>query len=292
MKKGILITGANGQLGNALRLLSDDFRGFEWHFTDKDELDITNLSDVESYFNKHKIDYIINCAAYTAVDKAESDAQMAELLNAKAVEYLVLASNLQQSRLIHISTDYVFGGTHFLPLTEELPTQPESAYGLSKLNGELFAQKSQRAIIIRTSWLYSEFGHNFVKTIQKYATERGTLNVVFDQVGTPTYASDLAKAIMIIINTIDISTDFNQYGNYHFANEGVASWYDFAVEICKMSDIKADILPVLSDAFPTPAKRPSYSVLDKQKIKTTFGIRIPYWKDSLKLCIEKMSANI
>ena len=284
MKK-ILVTGAKGQLGSELQVLSKNYTQYQFVFTDVDELDITNLDTLKDFFLTNSIDYIFNCAAYTAVDKAEEEKDLANVLNHQAVEYLLLASEKQQSKFIQISTDYVFGGVHNLPLHEDLPTNPESVYGLSKLKGEQVALESKRAIVVRTSWLYSSIGHNFVKTIRKYGQERKELTVVFDQIGTPTYARDLAKALLDILDYSEQNNSFEK-GIYHFANEGVLSWYDFAKEICELSNINIDILPVLSNKFPTPAKRPAYSVLDKNKIKQTFGLKIPYWKESLKECVE------
>jgi dTDP-4-dehydrorhamnose reductase len=286
--KQILVTGSQGQLGSELNVLSKAYSDYQFFFYDKEDLDITRLESLEAFFNNNAIDYIINCAAYTAVDKAEEQPDLAHLLNAKAVENLLKASDKSKSKLFQISTDYVFGGFHNLPLSEDMPTQAESAYGNSKLAGEIIAQDSKRAIIIRTSWLYSSFGHNFVKTIQKFAKERHQLKVVYDQIGTPTYAADLAKVIMDIIEQSEQQQEFKQ-GIYHYANEGVISWYDFAIEICKQSQINVEILPVLSEAFPTPAKRPAYSVLDKSKLKNTFGIKVPYWSDSLAKCIDLLS---
>ncbi len=283
--KSILVTGSEGQLGQEINQIKNQYPDFQFFMHDRD-LDITDLNALNNFFKSNKIDYIINCAAYTAVDKAESEIDKANLLNGTAIENLLKASSEQASKLIQISTDYVFGGFQNKPIEENEPTAPESAYGSSKLAGEMHAQKSQRAIIIRTSWLYSSFGHNFVKTIRKYGQERGDLKVVFDQVGTPTYAGDLAKAILDII----VFSENNGFKSdvFHYANEGVVSWFDFAWEICRISGIEAQIHPVLSEAFPTPAKRPVYSVLNKSKIRNTFGIDIPYWKDSLKVCIDKL----
>lgn len=281
--KQILVTGSNGQLGSELQFLSENYQ-YQFIFTDVADLDITDLSALKSFFVKNEIDYIINCAAYTAVDKAEEEREFSNLLNYKAVANLLEASEEKQSKLFQISTDYVFGGMHNTPLREDLETHPESAYGESKLRGEQVAMESERSLIIRTSWLYSSYGNNFVKTIRKYAQEREQLSVVFDQVGTPTYARDLAQAILDIIDLSEKENLFKS-GIYHYANEGVLSWYDFALEISQLSKIKVDIYPVLSEQFPTPAKRPAFSVLDKHKIKTTFGLSIPYWKDSLKKCI-------
>ncbi len=283
MKK-ILITGSNGQLGSELQFLSKEYTQYKFFFTDVKDLDITDFQELKSFFAKNPIDYIINCAAYTAVDKAEEEKEFSDLLNHKAVANLLDTSKKNNTKLFQISTDYVFGGLHNTPLLEDLETHPESSYGLSKLKGEEVANKSGRSIIIRTSWLYSSFGNNFVKTIRKYGQEREELSVVFDQIGTPTYARDLAKSILDIINFSETKKEFKS-GIYHYANEGVLSWFDFAYEICQLSKIKVNILPVLSDQFPTPAKRPAYSVLDKHKIKTTFELSIPYWSDSLKKCI-------
>ncbi len=286
MNKTVLVTGAYGQLGSEIAQIKDSYPNFNFFFYDKDDLDITNLEALKNFFAHQAIDYIVNCAAYTAVDKAESEPELAELLNATAVDLLLKASEKQNSKLIQISTDYVFGGLRNTPISEDEALSPESIYGKTKLKGETFAASSGRAIIIRTAWLYSSFGHNFVKTIQKYGREKGELKVVFDQVGTPTYAGDLAKAILDIL----VFSEQNEFksGVYHYANEGVVSWYDFAREICLQSNIQASILPVLSEAFPTPAKRPAYSVLNKQKIKNTFDIHIPYWSESLKVCIDKL----
>ena len=288
--KTILVTGSKGQLGSELRAISKASVQYQFIFTDVDELDITTFSALEKFFEVTSVDYIINCAAYTAVDKAEEEKELADLLNHQAVRNLIKASEKNKSKLFQISTDYVFGGMHNLPLKENLETVPESVYGLSKLKGEAVALESGRAIIIRTSWLYSSYGHNFVKTIRKYGKERDELKVVFDQIGTPTYAKDLAQTIIDIVNSSEEKSEFNN-GIYHFANEGVLSWYDFAKEICEISNIKVNITPVLSEEFPTPAKRPAYSVLDKQKIKTAFGIEIPYWKESLKECIKILDNN-
>ncbi len=286
MTSKILVTGSNGQLGSEIKELSSMYPQLSFDFLDVADLDITDRAMVEQYFDSHPIDYIINCAAYTAVDKAETETDLANKINAEAVRNLLSGSEKHQSKLLHISTDYVFGGIHNTPIDESTATNPESAYGLSKLKGEILASDSGRAIIIRTAWLYSRFGQNFVKTIRKYAKERDSLSVVYDQIGTPTYAADLAKAILDIISKVSDNSAVFQAGIYHYANEGVLSWYDFAIEICNMSQIKTPILPVLSHQYPTPAKRPAYSVLDKQKIKNTFDIKIPYWKDSLRTCID------
>ncbi len=287
--KTILVTGSKGQLVSELKAISKAYGQYQFIFTDVEELDITTFSALEKFFETTSVDYVINCAAYTAVDKAEEEKELADLLNHQAIGNLIKASEKNKSKIFQISTDYVFGGMHNLPLKENLETVPESVYGLSKLKGEVVALESGRAIIIRTSWLYSSYGNNFVKTIRKYGKERDELKVVFDQIGTPTYARNLAQTIIEMINFSEKSK-FNN-GIYHFANEGVLSWYDFAKEICEISDIKVNITPVLSEQFPMPAKRPAYSVLDKDKIKTTFGIAIPYWKESLKECIHILDEN-
>ena len=282
----ILVTGANGQLGNEMRIVS---KGSSDHyiFTDVDELDITNFEAVSKCVNENNINIIVNCAGYTNVEKAEDDEATAELLNATAVEYLAKACKNNDATLIHISTDYVFGGNEGnTPRKENEPVNPTGAYGRTKLHGEQAIWKVEcNYLIIRTAWLYSEFGNNFVKTMRKLTSERDKLNVVFDQIGTPTYAFDLANVIFKIIEErrYDELT-----GIYHFSNEGVISWYDFAKEICELSGNSCDIQPCHSDEFPSKVKRPSYSVLDKTKIKNSLNITIPHWKESLKKCISKL----
>lgn len=283
MKK-ILVTGGNGQLGNELRLVAESFPPFECIFTDISELDICNSEAVNAFVEKNEIDAIINCAAYTAVDKAENEEQKAFEINSKAPGYLAQAIEKRGGTLIQISTDYVFPGNACEPISEDCPTQPVSAYGRTKLAGEDAARQAcKNTVIIRTAWLYSKFGHNFVKTMIKLGREKESLGVVFDQVGTPTYAHDLAQAIMQILAKGTVP------GIYNFTNEGVTSWYDFTVMIHKYAGIKScKVLPIHTADFPTPAKRPHYSVLDKTKIKDTFGINIPYWTDSVKECVEAL----
>ena len=285
----ILVTGANGQLGNEMRIVSKNSSN-RYFFTDVEELDICDKRAVDDFVKKEKIQVVVNCAAYTNVDKAEDEPEFAEKLNATAVGYLAQACKDNDATLIHISTDYVFGGNKGnTPRTEEETTNPTGAYGRSKLHGEQAIEKvGCKHIIIRTAWLYSEFGNNFVKTMRKLTAERNSLKVVFDQVGTPTYALDLANVIFKIIE--ERKTD-ELKGIYHFTDEGVMSWYDFAKEICELSCNKCDIQPCHSDEFPSKAKRPSYSVLDKTKIKKELNITIPYWKDSLKDCFYKLHAN-
>ena len=287
--KRILVTGSNGQLGSEIKELSKNNIFAEFIFTDKDDLDITNLEKLESFFEEKKIDYVINCAAYTAVDKAEQEPEKAFLINAKAIEYLTKVCKKHQSKLIHISTDYVFNGETYLPYKEDNLTNPQSVYGKSKLKAEeIILNSNIDAIILRTSWLYSFYGYNFVKTIRKLILKHKKLNVIFDQVGTPTYAYDLAKIILeIIFKTFQNKENFKT-GIYNFSNEGVCSWYDFAIEISNFLQREANILPIETKDFPTLAKRPHYSVLNKTKIKQAFDIKIPYWKDSLLLCLTKL----
>ena len=283
----ILVTGANGQLGNEMRNVSRESSD-NYIFTDLEELDITDFAAVTSFMKDNDINVVVNCAGYTNVDKAEEDEITAELINAQAVEYLAKVCEYKNAALIHISTDYVFGGSDSnTPLKEDATVNPTGAYGRTKLHGEEAIKNSGcKYLIIRTSWLYSKYGNNFVKTMCKLTSEKEKLNVVFDQIGTPTYALDLAT---IIFNIIERRMFQGNEGVYHFSNEGVTSWYDFAKEICELSGNTCDIQPCHSDEYPSKVKRPSYSVLDKTKIKRTFNISIPYWKESLKRCI--MYAN-
>lgn len=281
----ILVTGANGQLGSELRKA-----GFsaldEVFFTDVAELDITDYAAVEKFVKDNEIDTIINCAAYTAVDKAEDEPELAEKINTQAVANLAKAAAKEDCLLIHISTDYVFDGTASEPYSEKAKTCPVSVYGRTKLAGEQAILKSGCFyIIIRTAWLYSSFGNNFVKTILRLAGERKEISVVSDQVGTPTYAEDLAKAIVAIMENEE---RIEHEGIYHFSNEGVCSWYDFAVEIVKLGKKDCKVLPVTTAEYPAKTRRPAYSVLDKTKIKHTFGIEIPEWKESLEKMMKEL----
>ena len=288
--KNILITGANGQLGCEMRRLGE-FSANNYIYTDVAELDITDKAAVAEFVSSNAIDVVVNCAAYTNVDKAESDEALAELINATAVSNLAEAVKSVDATLIHISTDYVFGCDGNTPRTENMPLAPLGVYGLTKLHGEEAVAKSGcKAIIIRTAWLYSEFGHNFVKTMLRLTAEKESLKVVFDQVGTPTYAGDLALTIFSIIEG-DMYA--GNEGIYHFSDEGVCSWYDFAMEIaCLAGNKKCKIEPCHSSEFPTPVTRPPYSVLDKTKIKQTFGVDIPHWKESLIYCLKRiLTAN-
>lgn len=283
----ILVTGANGQLGNEMRLLGASSKN-NYIFTDVTELNITDKAAISAMVKEHRIQVIINCAAYTNVDKAEDDEATADLLNHTAARYLAEAAKEADAVLIHVSTDYVFHGDKNVPYTEDEPTSPLGVYGRTKLAGEQAIQQSGcRYLIFRTAWLYSSFGNNFVKTMRRLTSERDTLNVVFDQVGSPTFAGDLARAIFEVVEKeAYVGTE----GIYHYSNEGVCSWYDFAVEISNLSHTRCDIRPCHSDEFPSKVTRPSYSVLDKTKLKKTFGIVVPHWKESLVKCIEQLNA--
>jgi len=275
----ILITGANGQLGTDLRNISGNYPDYRFFFTDVTELDITIPDAVNTFFVNNKIKTVINCAAYTAVDKAESDRLTAMLVNATAVGHLADACLNADATLIHISTDYVYDGNSNRPYSEDHLTAPASVYGRTKLAGENAALNNPKTVIIRTSWLYSAYGNNFVKTMLRLGKERETLNVVFDQTGTPTYSADLAQTIMDIVKA-------EEHGNlktgiFHYSNEGVCSWYDFAHEIMQQAGLKCAVRPIETKDYPAPAPRPHYSVLNKTKIKTEYGIEIPHWKDSL-----------
>lgn len=286
--KNILVTGANGQLGQALKKIAADYSGFSFIYTDFNELDITSEAAVSSFFLEQNIQACINCAAYTAVDKAEGDEELAFKLNFEAVLNLANICMQYNARLVHISTDYVFDGKQNVPYTETDEASPESIYGSSKLRGEAAAvDTNPDTIVIRTSWLYSEFGVNFAKRMRELMQEKEHLNVVFDQAGTPTYAVDLAKAMLDIL-TKALDAPGNYGGIYHFSNEGVTSWYDFAVAIRELTGASCTVAPITSDKYPTPAKRPAYSVLNKQKIKDTFGLQIPYWRESLKDCLKNL----
>lgn len=289
----ILITGANGQLGNELRRVG--FGGsFNVRYTDADQLDITDKDAVTSFLAENKVDYIINCAAYTAVDNAEDNIEAAYNVNSDAPRILAEAAFDSGALLIHVSTDYVFNGTGPRPYSESDYPDPLGIYGKSKLAGERAIEKSGcDFVIIRTAWLYSEFGNNFVKTILKYSAERENLNVVFDQTGTPTYAADLADLIIKIVDGMESGSYSREEhcGLYHYTNEGVCSWFDFAREIVKLSGRSTcKVSPVTSEMYPVKAPRPAYSVLDKSKTREKFGVEIPYWRESLKKCINRLTA--
>ena len=285
----ILVTGANGQLGSEMRRLGAVSPN-NYIFTDVAELDITDANAVIAAVKENAIGIIVNCAAYTNVDKAESDEATAELINSTAVRNLAVAMKEVGGTLFHVSTDYVFGLDGNTPRTEDMPVNPLGVYGRTKLNGELAIKESGcKALIFRTAWLYSEFGNNFLKTMMRLTAEREQLNVVFDQVGTPTYAGDLALAIFSII---EAGVYEGNEGVYHFSDEGVCSWYDFAVEIAAAAgNTNCRIIPCHSSEFPSPVTRPPYSVLDKTKIKNTFDIDIPHWRESMEYCIKRIKAT-
>jgi dTDP-4-dehydrorhamnose reductase len=283
----ILITGAQGQLGYELQRIAATDQIHHWYFTDIAQLDITNRDAVMGFFQAHDIDICINCAAYTAVDKAEDEPELANLINAVAPSYLADAAVIGKALLIHISTDYVFGGMHFKPFAEDDPMAPASAYGKSKAKGEqLLSKHAANTIIIRTSWLYSAHGANFVKTMLKLGKQHNELNVVYDQVGTPTWAADLARIIMIFADKYD-RTPIKE--TFHFSNEGVTSWYDFAIQVMELAHLNCKINPIPSSSWPAKATRPYYSVLGKEKIKAYLNIRIPHWKSSLIKCMEELN---
>ncbi len=279
----VLVTGSKGQVGSEINELASLYP-YEFFFTDRDSLDITNKQKIRDFIEMHSINIIINCAAYTAVDKAESQEEIVDAINHKAVEFLAEISKEKNIKFIHLSTDYVFNGKNYRPYIESDATSPNSVYGETKLNGELVLQRvnPRNSIIIRTSWVYSSFGNNFVKTMLKLGEERDELGVIFDQVGTPTYARDLAKTILEIIpkiNNKDVEI-------YNYSNEGVLSWYDFAKEIMRMAKKNCKINPIEAKDYPLPANRPHYSLLNKSKIKEKFNIEIPFYKDSLDACLK------
>ena len=287
----ILITGANGQLGHEMQRVAKESND-NYIFTDVAEgyenLDITDLESIRKMVKANNIEIIVNCAAYTNVDRAESDFDTANLINNTAAGNLATAMKEVEGTLIHVSTDYVFQGDRNIPCREDWPTNPLGVYGKTKLAGEKAIEATGcQHIILRTAWLYSQWGKNFVKTMQSLTASKDSLKVVFDQVGTPTFAGDLADAIAHIINTRQL----DKTGIHHFSNEGVCSWFDFAKIICELSGNTCDIQPCYSEEFPSPVKRPHFSVLDKSKLKSTFGIRVPYWTDSLKKCTKQLADN-
>lgn len=280
----VLVTGSKGQLGSELQALAPAYPQFSFIFTDRLELSIDDETSVYGFFNKHTVAWCINCAAYTAVDKAETEKDTAMLINGTATGYLAAAAHAAGAGFIHISTDYVFNGQANAPYLPGHPVDPVNVYGFTKLKGEELArEKHPGSIIIRTSWVYSEFGHNFVKTMLRLMKERDSLNVVSDQVGCPTYAADLAAAILRII-----SGPVYTPGTYHYSNSGVISWYDFAVKIRDLSGSRCQVHPIPTSQYPTPAKRPSYSVMDTSLIVQTFGVQVPAWEESLAVCLGKL----
>lgn len=282
--KQILVTGCNGQLGNELQQLASKYDDIQFHFTDKEELDITDRKEVYSFIERHAISVVINCAAFTAVDKAESEPELCDLLNHVAPGYLAEAVASIGGTMIHVSTDYVFDGTSCTPYREEDTPNPQTVYGRTKLAGEESVIRScPGSMVIRTAWLYSTFGNNFVKTMIRLGKERDSLGVVFDQIGTPTYARDLAQTILTAVEKGIVP------GVYHFTNEGVCSWFDFTRAIHRLEGIDdCQVRPIHTEEYPVPAKRPHYSVLDKSKIRKTYGIDIRWWEDALKECIKNL----
>lgn len=277
----ILVTGSQGQLGNEMQQAANRFPSFNYIFTDIAELDICDKDALNSFVKTNKVSVIVNCAAYTAVDKAETDIDLCNKINRDAVRNIGEVASENQLKVVHVSTDYVFDGTNYTPYTEEMEVCPATMYGKSKLAGEQALMDScNQAVILRTAWLYSAYGNNFVKTMMRLGTERDSLNVIFDQIGSPTSAADLADAILTILSHKEFTP-----GIYHFSDEGVCSWYDFTKTIHRMSGITCDVHPIETKDYPAPTPRPHYSLLNKAKIKATYGIKIPHWEDSLEKCI-------
>ena len=284
----IVVTGANGQLGRSIRQLSVEHRELDFIFTDIDSLDIGNRDAVLAFAETHPVDFIVNCAAYTAVDKAEEEEEQCRRINTDAVAYLGEAAQHIGAHILHVSTDYVFGGDSYMPYQESDPVSPTSVYGRTKLAGEkALSAVCPDAIIVRTAWLYSEYGHNFMKTMLRLGAERPEIRVVNDQIGSPTYAGDLAEAILSLLEK-ERQGEQNS-GIYHYTNEGVCSWYDFAHSIIRIAGLPAKVIPIPTREYPTAAKRPAYSVLSKEKIKREYHWVIPHWEDSLRKCLANMN---
>jgi dTDP-4-dehydrorhamnose reductase len=284
----ILVTGANGQIGNEIRAMAHLYPDWKFTYIDIEDLDLTNEDAVKAYFEGRSFDYCLNCAAYTAVDKAEEEERKAQDVNAKAVRFLAEACRDHEVGLIHLSTDYVYHNEQNTPFKEGDPTTPKGVYARTKLEGDQLAQEiNPKTLILRTSWVYSSFGQNFVKTMLRLGRENKELRVIFDQIGSPTYALDVARAMLEIIRGVESGEVAAEkfVGLYHFSNEGVTSWYDFAKAIFDMAHIDCEVLPIETSEYPTPAKRPPFSLLNKGKIKSTFGLEIPYWRDSLLHCL-------
>jgi len=285
----ILVTGSNGQVGSELQVLAGQYPDWHFHFHDRETLDITNSVDVIRFFDEHAIDVCINCAAYTAVDKAESDEATAHLVNVTGAKNLAEACTKRNATLIHYSTDYVYHGTQNRPFKETDAVSPQGVYAATKLGGdEAVLTTNPRTLVIRTSWVYSSFGHNFVKTMLRLGKDRDKLTVIFDQTGTPTYARDIASATLTILQRLETLSIDEVAGVYHFSNEGVTSWYDFAKAIFELSDIQCHVTPIETKDYPTPAARPHFSVLNKGKIKETFDLEIPHWREGLKACLTEL----
>ena len=292
MPKTILVTGAKGQLGTELQHLSSLYVDFAFTFISRQELDLSDSTAIQNWFKDRRFDFIINCAAYTAVDKAQVEPDLARAINSSAVETLACIAKAQNSAMLHISTDYVFNGKHYMPYVETDLADPQGIYGQTKREGELamLAINPAKSIIIRTSWVYSRFGNNFVKTMLRLGNERQELGVIYDQVGTPTSASDLALTLLAIIQHPKLGY-LTTTEIYHFSNEGVCSWYDFAKVIFEFSAMTCHVKPIETKDYPTPATRPPYSLLNKAKIKTTFDLTIPHWKDSLLDCLQSLTGS-
>jgi len=277
----ILITGSHGQLGNEMQQAAKRFPAFQYIYTDVEELDICDKNALNAFVKDNNVNIIVNCAAYTAVDKAEDDVELCYKINRDAVRNIAEVAKENNVKVVHISTDYVFDGTNYLPYTEDMPVCPATVYGKSKLEGEqALLESCYQAVILRTAWLYSSFGNNFVKTMIKLGTERDSLNVIYDQIGTPTYAADLAGTILTLL-----SHETFVPGIYHFSDEGVCSWYDFTKSIHRIASITCDVRPIETKDYPARTPRPNYSVLNKAKIKSTYSINIPHWEESLEKCI-------
>ncbi len=292
MPKTILVTGAKGQLGTELQHLSSLYVDFAFTFISRQELDLSDSTAIQNWFKDRRFDFIINCAAYTAVDKAQVEPDLARAINSSAVETLACIAKAQNSAMLHISTDYVFNGKHYMPYVETDLADPQGIYGQTKREGELamLAINPAKSIIIRTSWVYSRFGNNFVKTMLRLGNERQELGVIYDQVGTPTSASDLALTLLAIIQHSKLGS-LTTTETYHFSNEGVCSWYDFAKVIFEFSAMTCHVKPIETKGYPMPAPRPPYSLLNKAKIKTTFDLTIPHWKDSLLDCLQSLTGS-
>ncbi len=283
-----MVTGSDGQLGREIKKHSHKLAGCEFSFIDIDDLDLQNPSSIHDYFNSKKIDYLINCAGYTAVDKAEEEEDKALIINADALAHIIENIRGHGTRLIHISTDYVFDGKGQVPYTEDFPTHPESAYGRSKLAGEKICLSYEQGMIIRTSWLYSSHGHNFVKSILKKGREQDVLKVVDDQFGTPTFAGHLAQAILSIIHSVEQEKKQFIPGIFHYTNEGSCTWFEFATKIKSIASLPCSIVPVKSTEYILPAKRPAYSILSKEKIINYYDLHIPQWEEGLKICLDEL----
>lgn len=291
--KEFLVTGSNGQLGQSIKSIAEDHPNYKFFFANRQQLDLSNETSIDNFFKRKAFDIIINCAAYTSVDKAETETEMANQINHLAVKQLANIAKKQDATLIHISTDYVFNGKSCRPYVENDKVGSQCVYGQSKLCGEEAIKDTleNNGIIIRTSWMFSEYGNNFVKNMLKLGDEKISLNVIFDQVGSPTYAKDLARAIMSIIQVLESENFDFPTSVFHFSNEGVCSWYDFAKTIFELSSTQCMVYPIATKDYSTLANRPNYSVLDKSKIKQTFNLAIPYWKDSLKLCVTELQSK-